>query len=357
MHINDILKVMVERNASDLLIKPGVPPTFRIDGVYQDHDVPKLTSATVRELIGQMTDDKQKQQFDEDRELDLAYSIEGIARFRVNVYLQAGNLAAAIRVIPLSVMSLDQLGMPPILKKLAEKPRGLILLTGPTGSGKSTTVAAMVDHVNTNRRCHIMTIEDPIEFLHIDKKAIVDQREVGRDTLSFNNALKRVLRQDPNVIVIGEMRDLETISIAITAAETGHLVFATLHTASAAQTIDRVVDVFPGEQQSQIRSQLSLALEGVICQVLVPKADGKGRIAAMEILTASSAVRSQIRANDLAMIGSTIMTSKQEGMQTLDGALKELVEKGVITFDAACAKASNPDQFIKTNMSTLGRKK
>ncbi|MEI7905180.1 MAG: type IV pilus twitching motility protein PilT [Candidatus Firestonebacteria bacterium] len=358
MQINDILKVMVERNASDLLIKPGVPPTFRVDGLYQDHDAPKLTAAAARELIAQMTDDKQKQLFDEERELDFAYSVEGLARFRVNVYLQAGNLAAAIRVIPLSVMTLDELGMPPILKKLAEKPRGLILLTGPTGSGKSTTIAAMIDHVNTTRRCHIMTIEDPIEFLHTDKKAIVDQREVGRDTLSFNNALKRVLRQDPNVIVIGEMRDLETIAIAITAAETGHLVFATLHTGSAAQTIDRVVDVFPASQQSQIRSQLSLALEGVICQVLIPKADGKGRVAAMEILTASSAVRSQIRANDLAMIGSTILTSRQEGMQTLDYALKELVDSKTVTLEAAAAKAANPDQFLKANTpAVFGKKK
>ena len=355
MHINDILKVMVEKNASDLLLKPGVPPTFRIDGVYVDHDAPKQTPASVRELIGQMTDDKQKQAFDEERELDFAYSIEGLARFRVNVYLQAGNLAAALRVIPLRVMTLDELGLPPILKKLAEKPRGLILLTGPTGSGKSTTIAAMIDHINTTRRCHIMTIEDPIEFLHSDKKAIVDQREVGRDTLSFNNALKRILRQDPNVIVIGEMRDLETIAIAITAAETGHLVFATLHTGSAAQTIDRVVDVFPAGQQSQIRSQLALALEGIICQVLVPKADGKGRAVAMEILTATNATRSQIRGNDLAMIGSTIMTSRQEGMQTLDNALKELVDKGVITFEAACAKAANPEQFAKAN-AALGKK-
>ncbi len=355
MHINDILKVMVERNASDLLLKPGVPPTFRIDGVYVDHDAPKQTAASVRELIGQMTDDKQKQAFDEERELDFAYSIEGLARFRVNVYLQAGNLAAALRVIPLRVMTLDELGLPPILKRLAEKPRGLILLTGPTGSGKSTTIAAMIDQINTTRRCHIMTIEDPIEFLHSDKKAIVDQREVGRDTLSFASALKRILRQDPNVIVIGEMRDLETIAIAITAAETGHLVFATLHTGSAAQTIDRIVDVFPAGQQSQIRSQLSLALEGIICQVLVPKADGKGRAVAMEILTATNATRSQIRANDLAMIGSTIMTSRQEGMQTLDNALKELVEKGVITFEAACAKAANPEQFAKAN-AALGKK-
>ena len=355
MQINEILKIMVEKNASDLLLKPGIPPTLRIDGVYLDHGAPKLTAASVRELIGQMTDDKQKQTFDEERELDFAYSIEGLARFRVNVYLQAGNLAAAIRVIPLRVMTLDELGLPPILKKLAEKPRGLILLTGPTGSGKSTTIAAMIDHINTTRRCHIMTIEDPIEFLHSDKQAIVDQREVGRDTLSFNNALKRILRQDPNVIVIGEMRDLETIAIAITAAETGHLVFATLHTGSAAQTIDRIVDVFPAGQQSQIRSQLSLALEGIICQVLVPKADGKGRAVAMEILTATNATRSQIRANDLAMIGSTIMTSRQEGMQTLDNALKELVDKGVITFEAACAKAANPEQFAKAN-AALGKK-
>ena len=356
MHINDILKVMVQKNASDVLIKPGCPPTFRIDGVYVDSEFPALSPANVRELIANMTDDQLRQRFDEDRELDFAYSIPDVARFRVNVYLQTGNLASAIRIIPIKLLTIDELGLPPILKKLSEKPRGLILVTGPTGSGKSTTIAAMIDHINTTKRCHIITVEDPIEFIHKDKMAIVDQREVGKDTLSFNNALKRVLRQDPNVIVIGEMRDLETIATAITAAETGHLVFATLHTGSAAQTIDRIVDVFPEGQQQQIRSQLSLVIEGILCQILLPRADNKGRAVAMEIMLASNPIRSLIREHELAQIPSTILTSKAEGMQLLDSSLNNLVMKGLVTYEAALAKATNPDSFKRMYMENMNKK-
>ena len=356
MHINDFLKEMVSKNASDVHLKAGHPPTFRIDGVYVDSGFPVLNANDVRELINQMTDDTLKQKFDEERELDFAYAVPDLARFRVNVYLQTGNLASVIRVIPLRVMTIDELGLPPVLKKLADRPRGLVLVTGPTGSGKSTTIAAMVDHINNARRCHIVTIEDPVEFLHKDKKAIVDQREVGRDTLSFNNALKRVLRQDPNVIVIGEMRDLETISTAITAAETGHLVFATLHTGSVSQTIDRMVDVFPPAQQQQIRSQLSLTLEGIVCQVLLPKADNKGREVAMEILVANHAIRNMIRENEMAQITSTMLTCKAEGMQTLDVALKDLVNAEKITFEAALTKAHHPDGFRKLMLSDLEKK-
>ncbi|OGF44267.1 MAG: type IV pili twitching motility protein PilT [Candidatus Firestonebacteria bacterium RIFOXYA2_FULL_40_8] len=357
MHINDILKEMVGKNASDLHLKAGSVPTYRINGVYVDSEFPVQTSQNVRDLINEMTDDSLRQKFDEERELDFAYAVEGLARFRVNVYLQTGNLASVIRVIPLRVMTIDELGLPQILKKISEKTRGLVLVTGPTGSGKSTTIAAMIDHINSTRRCHIMTIEDPVEFIHKDKSAKVDQREVGRDTLSFTNALKRVLRQDPNVILIGEIRDLETIATAMTAAETGHLVFATLHTGSVAQTIDRIVDVFPPEQQQQIRSQLSLTLEAIICQVLLPKADNKGRAVALEIMLANHAIRNMIRENELAQIPSTMLTGKAEGMQIMDNVLKELVNSGTITYEAALTKAHNPDSFRGLLIQDLNKKK
>ncbi|MEI6845551.1 MAG: type IV pilus twitching motility protein PilT [Candidatus Firestonebacteria bacterium] len=357
MNINELLKDMVEKNASDLHIKAGSVPTYRINGAYVDSGFPVLTSQAVRELINNMTDNVSRQKFDEERELDFAYAVEGLARFRVNVYLQTGNLASVIRVIPLRVMTIDELGLPQILKKVSEKTRGLVLVTGPTGSGKSTTIAAMIDYINSTRRCHIVTIEDPVEFMHADKKAKVDQREVGRDTLSFNNALKRVLRQDPNVILIGEIRDLETIATAITAAETGHLVFATLHTGSVAQTIDRIVDVFPPDQQQQIRSQLSLTLEAIICQVLIPKADNKGRAVALEIMLANHAIRNMIRENELAQIPSSMLTGKAEGMQILDNELKELVNAGTITYEAAMTKAHQPNNFRGLLLQDLGKKK
>ena len=267
MNINELLSLMVEKQASDLHLKVGSSPSFRINGEYTSSGFPVLTADEARDLMGQMTTVEQKQQFDDELELDFAYAIPDIARFRVNVFLQNGALASVIRLIPLQILTIEDLNLPPILKTLSEKPKGLVLITGPTGCGKSTTIAAMVDHINSTSHCHIITIEDPVEFLHKEKLAIIDQREVGQDTLSFQSALKRVLRQNPDVIVIGEVRDLETMTTAITAAETGHLVFATLHTNSAAETIDRVVDMFPFIQQQQIRSQLSLALEAVICQV------------------------------------------------------------------------------------------
>ena len=357
MNINELLKEMVSKNASDLHIKAGSVPTFRINGAYVDSPFPVLSAQDVRDLINQMTDDSLRQKFDEERELDFAYAVEDLARFRVNVYLQTGNLASVIRVIPLRVMTIDELGLPQVLKKISEKTRGLVLVTGPTGSGKSTTIAAMIDHINSTRRCHIMTIEDPVEFLHKDKSAKVDQREVGRDTLSFNNALKRVLRQDPNVILIGEIRDLETIATAITAAETGHLVFATLHTGSVAQTIDRIVDVFPPEQQQQIRSQLSLTLEAIICQVLLPKADNKGRAVALEIMLANHAIRNMIRENELAQVPSSMLTGRNEGMQIMDNVLKDLVNAGTITYEAALTKAHNPEGFRGLLLQDLGKKK
>jgi len=357
MDINEILREMVEQNASDLHLKAGSVPTYRINGSYVDSKRPVLSITDVRELINQMTDDTLRQKFDEERELDFAYAVPDLARFRVNVYLQTGNLATVIRVIPIRVMTIDELGLPQVLKKICDKPRGLVLVAGPTGSGKSTTIAAMIDYINSTRRCHIVTIEDPVEFLHKDKSAKVDQREVGRDTLSFNNALKRVLRQDPNVILIGEMRDLETIATAITAAETGHLVFATLHTGSVAQTIDRIVDVFPPGQQQQIRSQLSLTLEAIICQVLLPKADNKGRTVALEIMLANHAIRNMIRQNELAQIPSSMLTGKAEGMQIMDNVLKELVNAGTISFEAALTKAHHPEGFRSLLLQAQGKKK
>ena len=347
MHIDEILKLMVEKKASDLHFKANSTAFFRVDGSYVEFGIPKLTAEDVRTLIGQMTTDEQRAKFDEELELDFAYSIKDLARFRVNVYLQSAELAAVIRCIPLKVYSIDDLGLPDIFKGLADLPRGLVLVTGPTGSGKSTTLAAMINHINSTRKCHIVTIEDPIEFIHKDKESVIDQREIGKDTHSFANALKRVLRQDPDVILVGEMRDLETVATALTGAETGHLVLATLHTNSAAQTIDRIIDVFPSHQQSQIRSQLCMVLEGVICQTLVPKKEGIGRVPAFEILVATPAIRTMIRENQLAQIPSAMQTGKAKGMQTLESALKELMDKDIISFEAALSKVSNPEAFRK----------
>lgn len=346
-HIDEILKKMVEMKASDLHIKADSVPFFRVDGFYVDSGFNKLTKDEVRALIGQMTTDEQKAKFDEEFELDLAHSIKDVGRFRVNVYLQSGELATVIRFIPVKVSTIDELGLPEVFKYLASLPRGLVLVTGPTGSGKSTTLAAMIDYINSNRKCHIVTIEDPVEFIHKDKESVIDQREIGKDTHSFANALKRVLRQDPDVILVGEMRDLETVSTALTGAETGHLVLATLHTNSAPQTIDRIIDVFPSSQQPQVRSQLCLVLEGVICQTLIPKRDGIGRVPAFEIMVATPAIRTMIRENQLAQISSAIQTGKEKGMQTLDSALKELIEKDIISFEAALSKVNNPENFKK----------
>jgi twitching motility protein PilT len=296
-------------------------------------------------VIESVLTDEQRARFIAERELDLAYSVPGLSRFRINVYLQRGSWGTAIRVIPSRPLSLDELKMPPILKDLAMKPRGMLLVTGPTGSGKSTTLAAMINHINENRRCHIVTVEDPIEFLHKDKNSVICQREVGADTHSFEKALKHVLRQDPDVILIGEMRDLETTSIAISAAETGHLVLATLHTNSAASTVDRVVDIFPPHQQQQIRMQLSVTLEGVLCQTLVPKAKGGGRVMAMEIMPVNPAVRNIIREGKTHQIPSIIQTGQGFGMQSLDMALRNLYQQGLITYEEAIAKAANIEEF------------
>jgi len=347
MHIDELLNIMVKNGASDLHLKVGSPPLFRIHGELLPLDSPALTTEDVRSLVGQMANDEQKRRFDKARELDLAYNLEGVARFRVNVFLQRMNVGAVIRLIPLNIKLIDDLGFPPVLKTLALKPRGLVLVTGPTGCGKSTTLAAMTEHINNNRRCHIMTIEDPIEFVHQDKKSVINQRELGSDTLTYVEALKHVLRQDPDVILIGEMRDFDTIALAITAAETGHLVFSTLHTVGSSQTIDRIIDAYPPHQQQQIRNQLSTVLEGVVSQVLLPTADGKGRVAALDIMVSTAAVRNLIRDNKTYQISSVIQTGAAQGMQTLDASLKILYQKGLITYEEALTKCTNPETFKK----------
>jgi twitching motility protein PilT len=336
----DLLDYMLKVDASDMHIKVGCPPMYRIHGHLTPAQMPPLTAEDTRQLALSMIDQDQRDQFNKERELDCSYSTEN-ARFRVNVMLQRGNVGMVIRVIPIRIKSAEELGLPKICLELADRPRGLVLVTGPTGSGKSTTLAAMVDHINETEDCHIVTIEDPIEFVHPDKKSIVNQREVGADTLSFASALKRVLRQDPDVILIGELRDIETVGAAITAAETGHLVFGTLHTTNASQTIDRIIDVFPAHQQSQARSQLGTVMEGVISQTLVPKTAG-GRQLVMEIMVATPAIRNLIREGKIFQIPSAIQSGAGTGMQTMEMALRDLVRNGTITKEVALATTSDP---------------
>jgi twitching motility protein PilT len=345
LHIDDLLRLMAERKASDLHLSIGTPPTLRIDGELMQLSTEKISPAKMNELIYNILTDEQITTFEENWELDFAYSVRGLSRFRVNVHRQRGTIGAVFRSVPVDPPSLDGLHMPEVLKVLCSRPRGLVLVTGPTGSGKSTTQAAMIREINVTRRRHIVTIEDPIEFLHRNEKSIIIQREVGSDTKSFSASLRHVLRQDPDVILIGEMRDLETIAAAITAAETGHLVLATLHTTSAAQTIDRIVDVFPPHQQEQIRVQLSTVLEGIISQTLLPLADGKGRTCAQEVLVANSAIRNLIREGKAHQIPSVLQSGASEGMQGLDQALKVLVRSGKVTPQVAMSVASNPQDF------------
>jgi twitching motility protein PilT len=348
MDIKQLLSVVKERRASDLHLKVGNHPILRVNGKLQPlTDMPALSADGIQILIESMMTDDQIQTFRERLEMDFAYSIHGVSRFRVNVFQQRGSMGAAVRSIPMGVPTMDELGLPEIARRLAALPRGLVLVTGPTGSGKSTTLAAMINYVNQNRAVHIMTIEDPIEYLHKDVKSVINQREVGMDTLSFANALRHVLRQDPNVILIGEMRDLETIATALTAAETGHLVFATLHTQSAAQTVDRIIDVFPPHQQSQVRAQLSVALEGVLSQALVPLASGQGRVAAIEIMVANGAIRNLIREGKTFQIPSALMSGSKEGMQSLNQALRTLVEQKKITYEDAVSKASSERELAQ----------
>lgn len=342
MQVDTFLKQMVECGASDGHLKVGKPPGLRISGVIHPQGDEKLLPEHTLAIAQALLSEEQWSIFSETGDLDFSYSLPGIARFRVNVMRQRGSISVVLRNIPERIPSFDELGLPDICKNLASKPRGLVLVTGPTGSGKSTTLAAMIDLINSTESSHILTMEDPIEFLHRDKKCYINQREIGSDTADFGEALRRALRQDPDVILIGEMRDLETISLAVTAAETGHLVLATLHTTSAAKTIDRVVNVFPAEQQTQIRMQLAGTLQGIICQTLLPKIGG-GRVAALEILLATDAVRAIIRENKMAQLNSAMQTGKKYGMQLLEDHLNKLVAVKSITYEEAISKANSPE--------------
>ena len=342
----DLLIDVLERRASDLHITAGSRPMIRVRGrLVPLEDYPVLDATDTREIVYSILTNDQRQRLETDWQLDFAYSVPGAARFRVNAYLQRSSLGAAFRLIPSTIVPIDDLGLPPITHELCRKPRGLILVTGPTGSGKSTSLASMIDEINESREEHILTIEDPIEFLHQHKKCMVNQRELGSDAQTFAAALKAALRQDPDVILVGEMRDLETISTALTAAETGHLVFATLHTQSAPSTIDRVIDVFPPHQQGQIRVQLSVALQGVITQTLIPTSDGAGRVVACEALVPTAAVRNLIREGKTHQIPSAMQTSAGVGMQTMDSALAALVRQGKITQRVAESRSSTPDEL------------
>ena len=345
--IDELLESIEALQASDLHIAAGSHPLVRVNGVLGPlEDTPEMTAAETQPLLYRILTTEQQKRLEVERQIDISYAISGIGRFRVNVFFQRGAVGAAFRLIPHKIKTLEELGHPPVLRKLTELPRGLVLVTGPTGSGKSTTLAAMVDEINRNREGHILTIEDPIEFIHRHRKCLVNQREVGSDARGFAEALRGALRQDPDVILLGEMRDLETISTALTAAETGHLVFATLHTRGAAATIDRVIDVFSAEQQAQVRAQLAAALEGVVTQTLLPTADGRGRVAAMEIMLPDYAVRNLIRQRKLEQMYSVMQTGTARGMQTLEQSLAELVQRGAVSTEAALDSSSYPEQLL-----------
>jgi twitching motility protein PilT len=341
----DVLLEVLNLNASDLHITAGTPPMVREKGRLRALDYPAMTSQMTREIIYSILTNDQRKKLENEWQIDFAYSIPGKARFRVNAYFQRASLGAAFRLIPNEMPELDSLGLPPVLRDFTKKPRGFVLVTGPTGSGKSTTLAAMLDVINRERHEHIMTIEDPIEFLHHHKSCVVNQREIGSDAQSFALGLKAALRQDPDVILVGEMRDLDTISTALTAAETGHLVFATLHTQDTAQTVDRIVDVFPPAQQHQVRVQLSVALQGIVTQQLLPTADGQGRCCATEVLVPTPAVRNLIREGKTHQIYSVLQTGGQHGMQTMDAALADLVRRQKISRELAESRSSSPEEL------------
>ena len=344
--IDELLGVLVEQNASDLHLAAGSPPVIRVNGRLQRvHELEKLTPEDTRTIVYRILSTEQQKLLETRRQIDFSYSVPGTARFRVNAYFQRTSVGAAFRLIPAEIKTLDELNMPPRLYELADMARGLVLVTGPTGSGKSTTLASLIDHINRNRHEHILTIEDPIEFLHWHRGCIVNQREIGPDATTFAEALRSALRQDPDVILVGEMRDLETIGTALTAAETGHLVFATLHTQSAPQTIDRIIDVFPAEQQDQVRTQLAGTLQGIVTQNLVPTADGNGRVPALEILTPDDAVRNLIRQAKIEQVYSVMQTGSQRGMQTMEQSLADLVLRRVITSEAAFSRSTRPEQL------------
>ena len=347
MKIEELLQEAVARRASDLHLTVGMPPIIRVHGSLDKMNFPSLKPDDTRQLLESMTTDDRLRQFQEIGEVDFSHAIFGLSRFRVNAFRQRGAIAIAIRVISEKVPNLDELGLPDIIKTFSRKPRGLVLVTGPTGSGKSTTLAAMIDLINEERSCNILTLEDPIEYLHRHRNSLVNQREVGTDTQSFANGLRAALREDPDVILVGEMRDMETISIAVRAAETGHLVLATLHTGDAAQTVDRIIDVFPPHQQQQIRVQLSLTLQGIVAQQLLPQRDGSGRVAAVEVLVATPAARNLIREGKSHQLLSVIQTGAKSGMQSMDAALRDLCRSGIISDEEAMAHAMDLENFLR----------
>jgi twitching motility protein PilT len=354
-NLHQLLKAMVEKGASDLHITTGSAPQLRIDGKLVPLKTGALSPVETKQLCYSILTDAQKHKFEEESELDLSFGVKGLSRFRANVFMQRGAVAGAFRTIPFKILSFQELGLPPIVTEMAKKPRGLILVTGPTGSGKSTTLASIIDKVNTDRHEHIITIEDPIEYLHPHKNCIVNQREVGADTQGFKKALKHILRQDPDVVLIGEMRDLETIEAALVISETGHLAFGTLHTNSCVQTINRILDVFPPHQQPQVRAQLSFVLEGVLTQNLLPRAGGPGRVLALEVMIPNAAIRNLIREDKVHQIYSQMQMGQQKfGMQTFNQSLAVLVGKKLITVEEALGRSSDPDELRNMLMSGQG---
>jgi len=342
----ELLKLLVDRDGSDLHITTNTPPQIRVHGHLQRLQMPEMQPAETKQLVYSVLTDSQKKRFEETQELDFSFGIKGLARFRCNVFNQRGAVGAVYRLIPEKIRTFGELGLPAVLATLAERPRGLVLITGPTGSGKSTTLAAMLDKINSERHDHILTIEDPIEYIHPHKGCLVNQREVHSDTVSFSNALRAALREDPDIVLIGEMRDLETVESALKIAETGHLTFGTLHTNSAAQTINRIIDIFPANQQSQIRTQLSLVLEGIVCQALLPKADGTGRVCSLEILVPTPAIRNLIRDDKVHQIYGAMQAGQEKvGMQTANQSLASLYQKRLISFEVAMSASSNRDEL------------
>jgi len=346
-NLHELLQLMAERGASDLHITTGSPPQLRINGKLTPIGSTALAASDTKQMCYSILTEAQKHRFEEENELDLSFGVKGLSRFRANIFVQRGAVSGAIRSIPFQLKSFEELGLPPVARELVKKPRGLILVTGPTGSGKSTTLASMIDKINSERQEHIVTIEDPIEFVHNHKMCVVNQREVHADTQSFKNALKYILRQDPDVVLIGEMRDLETIEAALTISETGHLTFATLHTNSSVQTINRIVNVFPAYQQPQIRAQLSFVLEGVISQQLLPRKDGVGRALALEVMVPNPAIRNLIREDKIHQIYSIMQTGQSKfGMQTMNQSLYDLFTRGLITKDEAIGRSTVPDELV-----------
>jgi twitching motility protein PilT len=358
-NLHQLLKAMIEKGASDLHVTTSTPPQLRVDGKLAPLKMPPLSPPETKQLCYSVLTDAQKHKFEETNELDLSFGVRGLSRFRANIFMQRGAVAGAFRAIPYKIKTFEELGLPKVISDISKKPRGLVLVTGPTGSGKSTTLATIIDKINTERQEHIVTIEDPIEYLHPHKSCVVNQREVGADTSSFKNALKYILRQDPDVVLLGEMRDLETIEAALTVAETGHLAFATLHTNSCVQTINRVVDVFPAYQQPQVRAQLSFVLEGVLSQTLLPRANGPGRALALEIMVPNPAIRNLIREDKIHQIYSQMQIGQDKfGMQTMNQSLASLYNKRLISMDDALARSSDQDELrnlINQGAGTLKR--